>query len=228
MTGDLPSVQFFFRIRIEYRTFAAIERDSKGYVAVVTKRITKPQDLAGKTIATRVGSTGSWFISEFLTKNGIDPKSVTIKNLDTQILPAALCRGDIDAFFIWQPIPSRTLEICPNDAHYLSDATGYIQGYLVAGARPQFLNSPDGAEKVTRFLRAVMKGRDKAAERFRGGRRIRQSEPQPERGRDARPVGNQHPAGGAGQNLLRRFLQPEPLGAQGAKATETGNSTSRC
>src|SRR6266436_6652831 len=151
MTGDLPSVQYFFRVKGDYRTIAVVERDAKGYVAVARKEITKPQDLLGKTVATRVGSTGSWFISEYLTKNGVDPKSVPVKNLDTQLLPAALCKGDISAFFIWQPIGSRTLEICPNDAHQLSDATGYVQGYLVAGARPEFLSSADGADKVTSF-----------------------------------------------------------------------------
>ena len=120
MTGDLPSVQYYFRVKGDYRTIAVIERDAKGYVAVAGKDIKTPQDLAGKTIATRVGSTGSWFISEYLTKNHVDPKSVTIKNLDTQVLPAALCGGDIAAFFIWQPVGSRTLEICPDKAHYLS------------------------------------------------------------------------------------------------------------
>ena len=166
MTGDLPSVQYIFNNPGQYQTFVAIERDTKGYVVIARKDIRTAKDLAGKTVATRVGSTGSWFISEYLTKNGVDPKSVTVKNLDTQLLPAALCKGDIAAFFIWQPIGSRTLEICANDAHQLSDATGYIQGYLVAGARPEFLNSADGADKVTRFLRAIIKGRDKAEKDF--------------------------------------------------------------
>src|ERR1700726_4417614 len=71
MTGDLPSVQYFFRANGDYRTIAAIERDAKGYVAVAGANIKTPQDLAGKTIATRVGSTGSWFISEYLTKNHV-------------------------------------------------------------------------------------------------------------------------------------------------------------
>ena len=166
MTGDLPSVQYFFRVKGDYRTIAAIERDAKGYVVVARKEITKPQDLAGKTIATRVGSTGSWFISEYLTKNGVDPAKVTVKNLDTQVLPAALCGGDIAAFFIWQPIGSRTLEICPDKAHYLSDASGYIQGYLVAGARPEWLASAKGKDIATRWLRATIKGRDVAEKDF--------------------------------------------------------------
>src|ERR1700731_4325377 len=79
LTGDLPSVQYFFRGNGDYRTIAAIERDAKGYVAVAGKDIKTPQDLIGKTVATRVGSTGSWFISEYLAKNGVDPAKVTIK-----------------------------------------------------------------------------------------------------------------------------------------------------
>lgn len=166
MTGDLPSVQYFFRVKGDYRTIAVIERDAKGYVVVAGKDIIKPQDLVGKTVATRVGSTGSWFVSEYLTKNKIDPKTVTVKNLDTQVLPAALCGGEIAAFFIWQPVGSRTLEICPDKAHYLSDATGYIQGYLVAGARPEWLATPQGKDIATRWLRATMKGRDVAEKDF--------------------------------------------------------------
>jgi len=166
MTGDLPSVQYFFRANGDYRTIAVIERDAKGYVAVAQKSITKPQDLAGKTIATRVGSTGSWFISEYLSRNGVDASKVAVKNLDTQVLPAALCGGDIAAFFIWQPVGSRTLEICPDKAHYLTDASGYIQGYLVAGARPQWLNSAQGRDIAVRWLRATMRGRDVAQKDF--------------------------------------------------------------
>jgi ABC-type nitrate/sulfonate/bicarbonate transport system substrate-binding protein len=166
LTGDLPSVQYFFRVNGDYRTIAIVERDAKGYVAVAGNDIKSPKDLVGKTIATRVGSTGSWFISEYLAKNGVDPKSVIVKNLDTQILPTAVCDGDIAAFFIWQPVGSRTLEICPDKVHYLSDATGYIQGYLVAGARPEWLATPQGKEIATRWLRATIEGRDLAQKDF--------------------------------------------------------------
>jgi ABC-type nitrate/sulfonate/bicarbonate transport system substrate-binding protein len=166
MSGDLPSVQYFFRVKGDYRTIAVIERDAKGYVAVAQTSITKPQDLIGKTVATRVGSTGSWFISEYLNKNGVDASKVTVKNLDTQVLPAALCGGEIAAFFIWQPVGSRTLEICPDKAHYLTDATGYIQGYLVAGARPEWLASAAGKDIAVRWLRATLKGRDIAEKDF--------------------------------------------------------------
>ena len=44
---------------------SAIERDAKGYVVIARTDVKKPQDLVGKPVATRVGSTGSWFISEW-------------------------------------------------------------------------------------------------------------------------------------------------------------------
>src|ERR1700730_16611561 len=56
MTGDLPSVQYFFENPGQYQTFAAIERDAKGYVVIARKDIRTAKDLAGKTVATRVGS----------------------------------------------------------------------------------------------------------------------------------------------------------------------------
>ncbi|UPJ71892.1 ABC transporter substrate-binding protein [Bradyrhizobium sp. 187] len=166
LSGDLPSVQYHFRVNGNYSTIVALERDSKGYVVAALKTITKPQDLIGKTVATRVGSNGSWFLSEYLTKNNVDPTKVTIKNLDTQILPAALCSGDISAFFIWQPAGTRAMEICPDKVHILGDAQGYMQGYTIVGARRDWLDTAQGKEIAIRFLRATLKGKEVAEKDF--------------------------------------------------------------
>ena len=48
MTGDLPSVQYFFNNPGQYQTFVAIERDAKGYVVIARKDIRTAKDLAGK------------------------------------------------------------------------------------------------------------------------------------------------------------------------------------
>ena len=83
MTGDLPSVQYFFRVKGDYRTIAVIERDAKGYV-VAGKDI----DAAGSCRQDR-RDAGVWIDRllvrfEYLTKNKVDPKPVTMKNLDTR------------------------------------------------------------------------------------------------------------------------------------------------
>jgi ABC-type nitrate/sulfonate/bicarbonate transport system substrate-binding protein len=164
--GDLPAVSYWLSVNKDYRVISVIERDSKGYLATARKEIKEPKDLVGKTIATRVGSTGSFFISEYLKKNGIKDSDVKVINLDGQVLPTALCQGDISAFFIWEPFGSRAREICPDKVYTLSSAEGYIRGYAAVGARPAWLATKDGKEAATRFIRAMLKGADFAAKNF--------------------------------------------------------------
>lgn len=158
--GDFPGLTYWHSNNKNYRLIAALARDATSYLVTSKKTITKPQDLKGKIVATRVGSTVNWFMAEFLNKNGVGVKEVTVKNLDGQVMPAALCAGDIDAFFFWQPYNDKALEICGDKVHNLSDATGYIPGYVIAAARPEWLQNPDNAKKATAFLRATIKGKD--------------------------------------------------------------------
>jgi NitT/TauT family transport system substrate-binding protein len=166
LSGELPAMRHWATQNKNYRLITVLERDSAGFVVTASNSIKKASDLRGQTIATRVGSTGSWFISEYLAKNGLSTSDVKIINLDPAVLPTALCKGEIGAFFIWQPFGSRTLEICPEKAHYLSNADGYIDGFLVAGARPQWLASPEGKDIALRFVRATRKGKSVAEKDF--------------------------------------------------------------
>ncbi len=164
--GDLPAVTYWLSVNKDYRVISVIERNSKGYLATARNEIKQARDLVGKTIATRVGSTGSFFISEYLKRNGIKDSDVKVINLDGQVLPTALCQGDISAFFIWEPFGSRAREICPDKVYTLSTAEGYIRGYAAVGARPAWLATKDGKEAATRFIRAMLKGADFAAKNF--------------------------------------------------------------
>lgn len=166
LAGDLPALAYWENNNRDLRFITLLERDSKGYTITARSNITKPADLAGKTIATRVGSNGSFFISEYLRKNGLKKSDVTIKDLDAQLLPTALCKGDIDAYFIWQPFGRRAMEICPGQVHELSSAEGYFRGYAYAAARPAWLASPEGRDIAIRFLRATAKGAEAAAKDF--------------------------------------------------------------
>lgn len=161
-TGELPAVNYWLASNKDYRVVATEERNSLSYAATALSEIKTAADLKGKTIATRVGSTGSWFISEYLTKNGVNPADVTIKDLETSVQPTALCRGDIAAMFIWHPFGLRAREICPTKVHELTTAEGYIHGYSILGARPAWLQDPANQDTLNHFVRAMMKGRDYA------------------------------------------------------------------
>ena len=160
--GELPAVNFWQNMDEEYTLLAVIERDTEGYVGVAKAEIKTANDLKGKTIGTRVGSTGSWFISEYLKAHGMSERDVTIKNMDPHIMPSALDRGDLDAFFIWEPYGAQALKISGNRVHRLTTAKGYMNGYLVMGTWKWYLREHPGVAE--RMLRALDKGRRYAAE----------------------------------------------------------------
>lgn len=156
MSGDLPSVRYWINSDKDYRAIQVLTRHTKGYVVETRSEITKPEDLIGKNVATRVGSSGSWLLSEYLTKNGIGEDQVNILNLDTNQMPIALCKGDISAFFVWQPFGDQAEANCGEAVHQLSDATGYMRGYTVLGARPAWLE--ENRDAANDFVKATVRG----------------------------------------------------------------------
>jgi NitT/TauT family transport system substrate-binding protein len=154
--GDLPAIEYWLNSHRDFRVIGIIERDVKGLAAIAQNGVNNARDLRGKIIGTRVGSTGSYFVSVYLSKNGLKPSDVTIKNLDPQTEVTAICNGDINAFFIWQPFPQRALDVCGSKVHYLTTAQGYVVNYTLAGARPQWLASH--RQLAARFLKAVIRG----------------------------------------------------------------------
>jgi NitT/TauT family transport system substrate-binding protein len=161
IVGDLPAINNWFALKQDVRVMTTLERDSDLYWAVAKKEIQSPKDLVGKRIGTRLGSTGSYFVDIYLKKNGLDRRQVDVLNLETSALVPALDRGDIDAFFIYEPFPTRALAVSGNKVHRLSSAKGYVVGYVVVTGRRGFLQRYP--EAATRFLRATKKGLDFAA-----------------------------------------------------------------
>lgn len=70
---------------------------------VVKKSINGPQDLIGKRIAVPFISTTHYSLLAALKHWGIDPKKVTIVNLQPPAIAAAWARGDIDGAYVWAP-----------------------------------------------------------------------------------------------------------------------------
>lgn len=57
-----------------------------------------PASIRGKTIATRVGTSGQYFLSRYLLLAGLEPDTVTVVDLPPADMVTALVRGDIDGF----------------------------------------------------------------------------------------------------------------------------------
>jgi ABC-type nitrate/sulfonate/bicarbonate transport system substrate-binding protein len=156
LSGDLPSLQYWINNDHNYRAISVSTRHSKGYALETRSDIKAPKDLVGKTVATRVGSSGSWFLSEYFSKNGIPQKKVNVRNLDTDQMPVALCKNEIKGYFIWQPFAAQAKQKCGSKVHRLSDAEGYIRAYTFMGARPGWLKKHADVAKT--FVKATTKG----------------------------------------------------------------------
>lgn len=80
---------------------------------VVAGSIGKPQDLAGKTVATQRGSGSNYHLVTFLAKHNLRDK-VTVRFMDAPDQLPALARNDIQAFFSWEPYVTRSAQTIPN------------------------------------------------------------------------------------------------------------------
>lgn len=74
--------------------------------ALAVKGVDKPEELAGKKIATPFVSTAHYSLLTALKHWNIDPKSVEILNLRPPEIAAAWTRGDIDGAYVWDPVLS--------------------------------------------------------------------------------------------------------------------------
>lgn len=90
----LPIVAFIVSAQINAAE-ALVVRNGSG--------IGKPEDLAGKTIATPFVSTSHYSLLGALKHWQIDPSKVKIVNLNPAEIAAAWRRGDIDGAFVWSP-----------------------------------------------------------------------------------------------------------------------------
>jgi NitT/TauT family transport system substrate-binding protein len=124
-------------------------------IARKDRGILKPDDLAGKRVATLPGTNSDYFMYRFLEKHHIPLEKVRIANMNPPEMVVAYAKGDIDAYFAWEPhitygkrqLPEQSLVFYPGEL-YRGRTTvitnkDYAEGH------------PDSARKLIRgFLRA--------------------------------------------------------------------------
>jgi taurine transport system substrate-binding protein len=76
---------------------------SEGLVVRKTSNIQKLADLAGKKIATMVGTSSGYMLHAALASAGLDETKVEVINMDPPSMQAAWKRGELDAAYIWVP-----------------------------------------------------------------------------------------------------------------------------
>lgn len=79
------------------------DQSSGGDGIVVSKDITKPEDLKGKTIALNKSSTSYFYFLTVIDKAGLKESDMTIKDMDADSAGTAFVQGQVDAAVTWEP-----------------------------------------------------------------------------------------------------------------------------
>jgi ABC-type nitrate/sulfonate/bicarbonate transport system substrate-binding protein len=101
------------------KIIAQYETSNKQFGVVASRDVTKPQDLIGKTVATQVGTSPEYYYHLYTKHYGLDESKIKLVNLTFAQMVPALARGDISAFFAFEP--------------YLTQATTDVPGAHVLG-----------------------------------------------------------------------------------------------
>lgn len=112
--------------------------------AVARKEISSASDLtkAGIVIG-RPEGTSPYFLSQYLKANNIDASKITVRNVDVASLLPALTRGDIHAFFAFEPhvrtalgsVPGTRVLARGGDVGFVDSTTLIVSGKLASDER---------------------------------------------------------------------------------------------
>jgi NitT/TauT family transport system substrate-binding protein len=115
--------------------------------------INKPEDLAGKRVATLPGTNSDYFMYKFLAAHGLKPGQVKIANMPPPEMVSAFAKGDIDGYFAWEPHIQFGLAAVPASHVFLPGKL--YSGWNTVNMNPDFVKA--NPETTRRILRALIK-----------------------------------------------------------------------
>jgi ABC-type nitrate/sulfonate/bicarbonate transport system substrate-binding protein len=123
--------------------------------------ITNPSDLRGKKVATAFGTSAEYFMDTFLRHHGIRRDEVTALNMKPAEMVNTLNRGDISAFFVWEPYPLEAGKILKGNTGIFLGGGIYTETFQIVTRREY---AQTNAETCQRVLRALIAAEQHAAQ----------------------------------------------------------------
>lgn len=118
--------------------------------------IKKPDDFIGKSLGVQRGSGANYHLAWFIQRNKIPLDKVTVNYLDAPDQIAALARGDIQAFFSWEPFLTKAVDTVPGAKLYsrtIDDGFSFAGNVVMREEMAK--NQKDVAVKVVKGLIAA-------------------------------------------------------------------------
>jgi ABC-type nitrate/sulfonate/bicarbonate transport system substrate-binding protein len=148
--GDLPSVAMWKTGNVI--GIAPMSSDTEIFGIVGKSNISSPQDLRGRKVATRLGSTGEFLLYRYLASGNVSPSEVNIVDLAPPEMVISLVHGDIDAFAWLAPFTTRAMSTGKN-IKLVSSAKGLANNRIILSVTRTLRDQkPDVVAKVVRAV----------------------------------------------------------------------------
>jgi NitT/TauT family transport system substrate-binding protein len=122
------------------------------WIALVGRNVDSLDQLKGKKVGVARGSGGEVFWLAMLEKLKLNPADYTVVNVEAPEMVAALERGNIDAYAVWEPWVTRGLGAVKN-TKVLRDQEGILeQGVYIYMNKGWIQKNPGPAEAFIRAL----------------------------------------------------------------------------
>jgi NitT/TauT family transport system substrate-binding protein len=128
----------------------------KAYGVAALSRIKTLEDLKGRKVGTVGGSSTDYLWHLVAKKLDVADTAFELVSIQPPELIPSLDRGDVDAFFCWEPWPVRAVEISGKDkVHILTTSgdIGYLLNFIVAANKKFVEAKPDATVRVLAALR---------------------------------------------------------------------------
>ncbi|MBV6273118.1 ABC transporter substrate-binding protein [Alcaligenaceae bacterium CGII-47] len=135
--------------RGDVQAFAIYGKSDRYIKLAVRKGIEKPQDI--KKFGVVPGSSSDFVSRQLIKQYGMDPSQIEWVKAAPPEFPALLARGDVDAYFLWEPWPTRALSVGGTILLNSGDV-GYTYNMLAASTKGWLDANPDQARAIVRAL----------------------------------------------------------------------------
>ena len=148
--------------RPDLRILATISAsETSRLIARGDRAITTPRDLAGKRIGVTLGSVSEYFLTRYLTVNGVPAGSAKMIDLRPEDIATQLTKGDIDAGLTWEPFVRNAELALKGNLITLPQQFDQIYYFLLLSTQSWLDEHPADARAI---LRAIIQAENYAAE----------------------------------------------------------------
>ncbi|MBC7434120.1 MAG: ABC transporter substrate-binding protein [Rubritepida sp.] len=123
------------------------------WISVLARGVENMDGLRGKRVGVARGTGSETFWLSVVSRLQLNPADYTIVNVEAPEMVAALERGNIDAFAVWEPWPTRAMRAIPGTRILLSnDAIQIVRNFVYMNKGWAEAN----AETTSRFMRSMV------------------------------------------------------------------------